>query len=95
MLKRAVPRKCEWRFFSTLPDRFKEGEDIISPYVKERVEQMPFKQGQRLQVPDVLGRNTISGIKATVFGGSSTIGSMAGQMLTETGSRVIYPYRND
>lgn len=56
---------------------------------------MPFKQGQRLQVPGTFGRNTLSGINATMFGGTSSIGIMAGQFMTETGSRVIYPYRND
>lgn len=78
MLRRVVLRRVECRYFSTLPDRFKDGEDIVPQHVRERLEKMPFKQGQRLQIPDTLGRNTISGIKATVFGGTSTIGMMAG-----------------
>ena len=40
------------------------------------------------------GRNSISGIKATVFGGSGPLGAITGGTLTSIGSQCIYPYRN-
>jgi NADH dehydrogenase (ubiquinone) 1 alpha subcomplex subunit 9 len=48
---------------------------------------------KRLHVYDQGGRNSISGINATVFGASSTLGMATGSMLTRIGSTVIYPYR--
>ena len=50
-------------------------------------------QLQRLHVYDRGGRNSISGINATVFGGSSTLGVAVGSKLTAVGSTAIYPYR--
>ena len=38
-------------------------------------------------------RNSYSGIQATVFGGTSPLGSALGGMLTRMGSSNIYPYR--
>ena len=39
------------------------------------------------------GRNSISGINATLFGGSSVLGMTTGSTLTSFGSQCIYPYR--
>jgi len=39
------------------------------------------------------GRNSISGINATVFGASSSLGLTIGSKLTSIGSTAIYPYR--
>jgi NADH dehydrogenase (ubiquinone) 1 alpha subcomplex subunit 9 len=50
-------------------------------------------QLQRLHVYDRGGRNSISGINATVFGASSTLGVAIGSKLTAMGSTAIYPYR--
>jgi len=52
-----------------------------------------YYQLQRLHVYDQGGRNSISGINATVFGASSVLGMATGTMLTRVGSTVIYPYR--
>jgi len=52
-------------------------------------------QLQRVHVYDKGGRNSHSGINATVFGGSSSLGSIVGSMLTSIGSTCIYPYRTD
>ena len=49
---------------------------------------------QRLHVYDQGGRNSVSGINATVFGASSVLGMTIGSMLTRIGSTCIYPYRN-
>ena len=49
---------------------------------------------KRLHVYDQGGRNSISGINATLFGASSVLGMVTGNMLTRIGSTVIYPYRN-
>ena len=49
---------------------------------------------QRLHVYDQGGRNSISGIRATVFGNSSTLGTALCSSLTSMGSQCIYPYRN-
>jgi hypothetical protein len=49
---------------------------------------------KRLHVYDRGGRNSISGINATLFGGSSVLGATTGGMLTSIGSTCIYPYRN-
>jgi len=48
---------------------------------------------QRLHIFDKGGRNSISGINATIFGGSSILGMATGSMLSRIGSSVIYPYR--
>jgi len=50
-------------------------------------------QLQRLHVYDRGGRNSISGINATVFGASSVLGLAIGSKLTSVGSTAIYPYR--
>jgi len=52
-----------------------------------------FYQLKRLHVHDAGGRNSLSGIQATVFGGSSALGSTIGGSLTRFGSQCIYPYR--
>jgi hypothetical protein len=52
-----------------------------------------FYELQRLHVYDKGGRNSISGINATLFGASSVLGMSAGSMLTRMGSQVVYPYR--
>ena len=49
---------------------------------------------KRLHVYDKGGRNSISGINATLFGGTSVLGLATGGMLTRIGSTCIYPYRN-
>jgi len=40
------------------------------------------------------GRNSLSGINATLFGGTSILGSVTGGLLTSIGSTCIYPYRS-
>lgn len=49
---------------------------------------------QRLHVYDKGLRNSISGIKATVFGGTSVLGTVVGASLTRMGSQCTYPYRS-
>ena len=49
---------------------------------------------QRIHVYENGGRNSYSGINATVFGASGVLGMSIGSMLTRIGSPVIYPYRN-
>ena len=49
---------------------------------------------KRLHVYDQGGRNSISGINATVFGATSVLGMAVGSALTRIGSTCIYPYRN-
>ena len=41
------------------------------------------------------GRSSVSGIKATVFGGSGFLGSFVINRLGKIGSSVIVPYRGD
>ncbi len=53
-----------------------------------------FYQLQRLHVYDEGKRNSYTGIRATMFGGSSPLGALTGSMLTRMGSQCIYPYRN-
>jgi NADH dehydrogenase (ubiquinone) 1 alpha subcomplex subunit 9 len=48
---------------------------------------------QRLHFQDNGSRNSISGVRATVFGGTSVVGLGIGQMLTDMGSINIYPHR--
>ena len=48
---------------------------------------------KKLHINDQQGRKGNSGINATVFGGSSTLGMMVGTNLTRIGSTCIYPYR--
>ena len=48
---------------------------------------------KRLHVYDKGGRNSISGINATVFGATSVLGMTTGSMLTRMGSTCVYPYR--
>lgn len=48
---------------------------------------------KRLHVYDTKQRNSISGINATLFGGTSVLGMVTGSMLTRMGSTCIYPYR--
>jgi hypothetical protein len=52
-----------------------------------------FYDMKRLHIYDKGGRNSISGINATVFGASSVLGMATGSMLTRIGSTVVYPYR--
>lgn len=52
-----------------------------------------FYQVQRLHVSDTGSKNSLSGIKATVYGGSSPIGSAIGMQLSHMGSIVTYPHR--
>lgn len=52
-----------------------------------------FYELQRLHVFDKGQRNSISGIQATVFGGTGALGTTIGASLTKIGSRCIYPYR--
>ena len=49
---------------------------------------------QRIHVHENGGRNSYSGVNATVFGSSGILGMCVGSMLTRIGSTVIYPYRN-
>ena len=49
---------------------------------------------QKLNFYDKGLRNSVSGIKATVFGASGPLGALMGTTLTEKGSVCIYPYRN-
>lgn len=49
---------------------------------------------KRLHIYEQGGRNSISGINATVFGGTSVLGMSTGSMLTRIGSTCIYPYRH-
>lgn len=53
-----------------------------------------FYEVQRLHVYDQGGRNSISGVKATIFGGTSTLGAHIGTNLTTMGSVVVYPHRS-
>ena len=46
-----------------------------------------------MHVYDQGGRNSLSGIDATVFGASGVLGMTTGTMLTRIGSTVVYPYR--
>ena len=50
-------------------------------------------QLQRVHVYDRGGRNSISGVNATVFGASGVLGMTIGSKLTAIGSTCIYPYR--
>jgi len=50
-------------------------------------------QLQRVHLYDKGGRNSVSGVDATVFGASGVLGMIVGSKLTAVGSTVIYPYR--
>ena len=50
-------------------------------------------QLQRVHVYDQGGRNSVSGVNATIFGGTSQLGAAVGSTLTSIGSTCIYPYR--
>ena len=50
-------------------------------------------QLKRLHIYDRGGRNSISGINATVFGATSVLGMVIGSKLTAIGSTCVYPYR--
>jgi hypothetical protein len=52
-----------------------------------------FYQLQRLHVYDEGGRNSLSGINATIFGNSSPLGQHIGNSLTRIGSPCVFPYR--
>uniref|UniRef100_A0A7S3INA2 NmrA-like domain-containing protein n=1 Tax=Strombidium inclinatum TaxID=197538 RepID=A0A7S3INA2_9SPIT len=52
-----------------------------------------YYQLQRLHVYEEGGRQSHSGVNATLFGGSSSLGNQLGGMLTRIGSKVVYPYR--
>lgn len=49
---------------------------------------------KRMHIYDKGGRNSISGINATLFGATSVLGLSTGALLTSCGSTVIFPYRN-
>ena len=53
-----------------------------------------FYEEKRLHIYEQGSRNSYSGIQATLFGGTSPLGSTMGGMLTKLGSTCIYPYRN-
>lgn len=66
----------------------------ISKRTKELVKKPKrFYEVQRLHVYDKGSKNSISGIKATVFGGSSPLGASIGSRLTHIGSICVYPHR--
>lgn len=48
---------------------------------------------QRLHIYDKGGRNSVSGINATLFGGTSPLGAAIGSRLTMMGSTCVYPHR--
>ena len=52
-----------------------------------------FYQLQRLHVYDQGGRNSLSGINATIFGSTSPLGQHIGNSLTRIGSPCVFPYR--
>jgi len=52
-----------------------------------------FYQLQRLHVYEEGGRNSTSGINATIFGSSSALGVVTASSLTRMGSQVVLPYR--
>lgn len=53
-----------------------------------------FYEMQRLHIYDKGSKNSISGIKATVFGGTSPLGACIGTRLTLMGSVCVYPHRH-
>jgi hypothetical protein len=53
-----------------------------------------YQQPDRLMVYDGGSRNSLSGIQATMFGGTSVLGSVLGGSLTSIGSQCVYPYRH-
>ena len=52
-----------------------------------------FYELQRLHVYDQGGRNSLSGINATLFGGSSALGVATGSALGRIGSTLVLPHR--
>ena len=52
-----------------------------------------FYQLQRLHVYEEGGRNSNSGVNATIFGASSALGVVTASSLTRIGSQVVLPYR--
>jgi len=52
-----------------------------------------FYQLQRLHVYDKGGRNSLSGVSATVFGCTSPLGVYISNSLTRIGSPCVFPYR--
>eukprot|EP00351_Strombidinopsis_sp_SopsisLIS2011_P002760 CAMPEP_0116886598 /NCGR_PEP_ID=MMETSP0463-20121206/20519_1 /TAXON_ID=181622 /ORGANISM="Strombidinopsis sp, Strain SopsisLIS2011" /LENGTH=211 /DNA_ID=CAMNT_0004547321 /DNA_START=57 /DNA_END=692 /DNA_ORIENTATION=+ len=52
-----------------------------------------YTSSKRLHIYDQGGRNSLSGIQATLFGGTSALGSTLGGSLTRIGTQCIYPYR--
>lgn len=52
-----------------------------------------FYELQRLHVYEEGGRNSLSGVKATIFGANSTLGMHIGNSLTRIGSPCVFPYR--
>lgn len=53
-----------------------------------------FYDVQRLHISDTGRKNALSGIRATVFGGSSPLGAAIGMKLTHFGSICVYPHRS-
>ena len=52
-----------------------------------------FYQLQRLHIYEEGGRNSNSGVSATIFGASSALGVVTASSLTRIGSQVVLPYR--
>lgn len=52
-----------------------------------------YYEPQKLYFNENGTRNSISGVKATVFGGTSVVGATIGGSLTSKGSACVYPHR--
>jgi len=66
-------------------------DDIVStvPPLKDNVDQ------KNIALQAMGGRSSVSGIRATVFGGSSILGHAVINMMGQIGSQVVVPYRGD
>jgi NADH dehydrogenase (ubiquinone) 1 alpha subcomplex subunit 9 len=53
-----------------------------------------YEMNERLHIYEGGGRNSYSGVMATMYGGTGNLGSISGGMLSSMGSQMIYPYRN-
>lgn len=53
-----------------------------------------FYEQQRLHFKDDGYRNSISGVKATLFGGTSAVGTYIGGEMAQNGSGLVYPHRS-
>ena len=52
-------------------------------------------ESKRLHVYYKGGRNSLSGMQCTMFGGTGTLGSVVGSSLASIGTQCIYPYRQN